>query len=51
MLFELADQLKDLRDTKKNLEQQLKDINARLDEKDTALATAMAESETEYLSV
>ena len=47
MLFELADQLKDLRDTKKNLEQQLKDINARLDEKDTALATAMAESETQ----
>ena len=47
MLFELADQLKDLRDTKKNLEQQLKAINAQLEEKDTALATAMAESETQ----
>ncbi len=47
MLFELADQLKDLRDTKKNLEQQLKAINAELEAKDTALATAMAESETQ----
>mgnify|MGYP000883449687 FL=1 len=47
MLFELADQLKDLRDTKKNLEQQLKDINAQLDEKDATLAAAMAESETQ----
>ena len=47
MLFELADQLKDLRDTKKNLEQQLKAINAQLEEKDTTLATAMAESETQ----
>ena len=47
MLFELADQLKDLRDTKKNLEQQLKAINAEMEAKDTALATAMAESETQ----
>ena len=47
MLFELADQLKDLRDTKKDLEQQLKAINAQLEEKDNALATAMAESETQ----
>ncbi len=47
MLFELADQLKDLRDTKKNLEQQLKAINAQLEAKDNALATAMAESETQ----
>ena len=47
MLFELADQLKDLRDTKKDLEQQLKAINAELEAKDTALATAMAESETQ----
>lgn len=47
MLFELADQLKDLRDTKKNLEQQLKAINAQLEEKDTTLAIAMAESETQ----
>ena len=47
MLFELADQLKDLRDAKKDLEQQLKAINAQLEEKDNALATAMAESETQ----
>ena len=47
MLFELADQLKDLRDTKKNLEQQLKELNAQLEEKDAALASAMAESETQ----
>ena len=47
MLFELADQLKDLCDAKKDLEQQLKAINAELEAKDTALATAMAESETQ----
>ena len=47
MLFELADQIKDLRDAKKDLEQQLKAINAQLEEKDNALATAMAESETQ----
>ena len=46
-LFELADQLKDLRDMKKGLEQKLKDINAQLDEKDATLAAAMAESETQ----
>ena len=46
-LFELADQLKDLRDMKKGLEQKLKDINAQLEEKDTTLAAAMTESETQ----
>ena len=46
-LFELADQLKDLRDMKKGLEQKLKDINAQLDEKDATLAAAMTESETQ----
>ena len=46
-LFELADQLKDLRDMKKGLEQKLKDINAQLEEKDATLAAAMTESETQ----
>ena len=46
-LFELADELKDLRDAKKNLEQRLKEVIAQLDAKDIALASAMAESETQ----
>ena len=46
-LFELADQLKDLRDMKKGLEQKLRDINAQLEEKDATLAAAMTESETQ----
>jgi hypothetical protein len=46
-MFDLADQLKALRDQKKNLEQEIKDVNARLEEVDYSLATAMAESETQ----
>ena len=46
-MFELADRLKNLRDEKKDLEQQMKALNAQLDETDFALASAMAESETQ----
>ena len=46
-MFELADRLKNLRDEKKDLEQQMKALNAQLDETDFALAAAMAESETQ----
>jgi vacuolar-type H+-ATPase subunit I/STV1 len=46
-LFDLADQLKLLRDEKKDLEQQVKDVNAMIERVDFELATAMAESETQ----
>ena len=46
-MFELADRLKSLRVEKKELEQQMKALNAQLDETDFALAAAMAESETQ----
>ena len=46
-MFQLADRLKNLRDEKKDLEQQMKTLNAQLDETDFALAAAMAESETQ----
>jgi len=46
-MFELADRLKALRETKKELEQQLKSLNAELEEVDYALATAMLQSETQ----
>lgn len=46
-MFELADRLKALRETKKEFEQQLKLLNAELEEVDYALATAMLESETQ----
>ena len=46
-MFELADRLKELRETKKELEQQLKLLNAELDEADFCLANAMLESETQ----
>ena len=45
--FDLADRLKELRDEKKALEQQLKELSARLDETDEALACAMLETETQ----
>lgn len=47
MMFELADRLKALRDEKKELEQHLKDVNAKLDEADTALAQLMTDTETQ----
>lgn len=46
-LFELADRLKELRDSKQALEQEVKAISAELEEVDYALATAMTESETQ----
>ena len=46
-MFELADRLKNLRDEKKDLEQQMKALNAQLEDTDFALAAAMAESETQ----
>jgi len=46
-MFELADTLKNLRDLKQDLEQQVKDINAKIDETDYRLSELMAESETQ----
>ena len=46
-LFDLADQLKELREYKKELELQVKDVNARIEQVDFSLATAMVESETQ----
>ena len=46
-MFQLADRLKNLRDEKKELEQQMKALNAQLEDTDFALAAAMAESETQ----
>ncbi|MDY6335042.1 MAG: hypothetical protein SPL56_09595 [Lachnospiraceae bacterium] len=46
-LFELADTLKSAKEQKKDLEKQVKDLNARIDEMDKALSDAMAESELE----
>lgn len=46
-MFELADRLKELRDSKQALEQEVKAISAELEEVDYALATAMTESETQ----
>ena len=46
-IFELADELKSAKDLKKDLEAQVKDVNARIDELDKALSDAMAESELE----
>lgn len=46
-MFELADRLKALRDEKQEAEQRLKDINAKLDETDAALAQLMTDTETQ----
>ena len=46
-IFELADALKSAKEQKKDLESQVKDVNARIDELDKALSDAMAESELE----
>ena len=37
-IFELADELKSAKDLKKDLEAQVKDVNARIDELDKALS-------------
>ncbi|HOT58826.1 MAG TPA: hypothetical protein PK074_09045 [Spirochaetales bacterium] len=47
MMFELADRLKALRVEKEDAEQRVKDINAELDETDTALAQLMTDTETQ----
>ena len=46
-MFELADTLKDLKEAKKLAEQEVKDINAKIDEVDYALSELMAETETQ----
>lgn len=46
-MFELADTLKELKEAKKLAEQEVKDINAKIDEVDYALSELMAESETQ----
>jgi len=46
-LFELADELKCLREKKAALEDELKEINAKIDDTDYKLTNAMADSETQ----
>ena len=46
-MFELADTLKELKEAKKLAEQEVKDINAKIDEADYALSELMAETETQ----
>lgn len=46
-MFELADELKWLRDLKADLEQQVKDVTTRIDETDYRLSELMAETETQ----
>ena len=46
-MFDLADNLKNLKDLKKELEQKVKDVNEKIDETDYRLSELMAESETQ----
>jgi len=46
-MFELADELKRLRDLKADLEEQVKDVTAQIDETDYRLSVLMAETETQ----
>ena len=46
-MFELADQLRELRETKQFAEQELKDINAEIERVDYALSEIMAQTETQ----
>ena len=46
-MFEFADELKRLRDLKAELEEQVKEITARIDQADYRLSELMAESETQ----
>jgi hypothetical protein len=50
LLFELADRLKTLRDTKKQTERALKELNAEIDGVDFELSELMAETETQSFS-
>lgn len=49
-MFELADQLKALRETKKQTEQEVKSLVAQIDEVDFALSELMADTETQSFS-
>lgn len=46
-MFSLAEKLKELRETKKNTEQELKEINADIDSAETALVQLMVDTETQ----
>lgn len=46
-MYELAEQLKQLREEKKDVEQRVKDINAEIDKTEYALVQLMAETETQ----
>lgn len=46
-MYELAEQLKQLREKKKDAEQRVKDINAEIDKTEYALVQLMAETETQ----
>lgn len=46
-MYELAEQLKQLREEKKDAEQRVKDINAEIDKTEYALVQMMAETETQ----
>ena len=46
-MFELADDMKRLRDLKADLEDQVKNVTARIDETDYRLSELMAETETQ----
>ena len=46
-MYELAEQLKQLREEKKGAEQRVKDINAEIDKTEYALVQLMAETETQ----
>lgn len=46
-LFALADELRDLRETKKRLEDELKTVGLEIDRVDTSLAQRMADAETQ----
>ena len=46
-MYELAEQLKQLREEKKDAEQRVKDINADIDKTEYALVQLMAETETQ----
>lgn len=49
-IFELADQLKAAKDKKKELDAEIKELGAKIDELDLALSDAMAEAECERFS-
>ncbi len=46
-MYELAEQLKQLREEKKDAEQRVKDINAEIDKTEYALVQLMAKTETQ----